>query len=322
MVARVKRSVQSLTDLLNALLDIAALESGSITPELSDFPMRPVLQNLREEFAQTALSKGLTLRIDDAEVSVRSDPQHLHRMLRNLVDNAVKSTAAGGAVQVQCRVHDDRVAIEVGESGSGAAEEDRRAIWEDLKQPDSPERSRSRGLGLGLTVAERMSRLLDHPLRLESAPGKGTTFVIEVPRAPETSGIHIAEHPAKRNARVLLVEDDALVAEATLELLKTWGARVELAHSAEEAIAIIGRSRDEFQAVIADYRLPAASGLDVVANAILRWPRIKAAIITGDRESVAHERIIAEGVVLLEKPVRASQLAAFLGALPVAERTL
>lgn len=321
MVARVKRSVQSLTDLLNALLDIAALDSGSITPQLADFPIAPVLQSLREQFAQAALAKGLSLHIEECDASVHSDPQHLHRMLRNLVDNAVKFTAAGGGIHVVCRTHDDRVEIEVSDTGIGVSQEEQRAIFQDFNQLDNPERSRSKGLGLGLAVVERMSRLLHHPVKIESSPGKGSTFTVEVPRAPETVGIEIAGHPAKANARVLLVEDDPLVAEATVELLKTWGARVELARSAEEAIAIIGRAREEYQAVIADYRLPAASGLDVVAHAILRWPRIKAAIITGDRESVTHEKIIAEGVHLLEKPVRASQLAALLGR-PAVERTV
>jgi signal transduction histidine kinase/ActR/RegA family two-component response regulator len=320
MVARIKRSVQSLTDLLNSLLDIAALESGLITPQVTDFSLKRLLEELRDEFGQPASTKGLSYRVDECGATVRSDPQHLGRMLRNLVDNAVKFTPAGGEVHVHCLAGEERVEIVVSDTGIGVSPDQQRAIFQDFKQLNNPERSRTKGLGLGLAVVERMSRLLDHPVRLESVPGKGSKFVIAVPRAPHPVGDEFAGQPARADGRVLLVEDDPLVAEATMELLKSWGARVELARTAEEAIALIGRSRDEFQVVIADYRLPAASGLDVVANAILRWPRIKAAIITGDRESVSHEKIIAEGVHLLEKPIRASQLAALLDTGSAVER--
>jgi CheY-like chemotaxis protein len=251
---------------------------------------------------------------------VRSDPQHLGRMLRNLVDNAIKFTPAGGEVTVSCVVDDTAVDIEVRDTGIGVSPEQQRQIFQDLSQLNNPERSRSKGLGLGLAVVDRMSRLLDHALRVESTPGAGSRFIVRVPRGAGVSRVRAPSPASAPRGRVLLVEDDPLVAEATEALLSSWGARVELARTAEEALALIARDAEGFEIVIADYRLPSSSGLEVVANAILKWPRIKAAIITGDRESVSHERMIATGVHLLEKPVRASQLAELVGGAP-AERS-
>jgi two-component system, sensor histidine kinase len=319
MIARIKRSLTSLTDLLNSLLDIAALEAGAVNAQMQDFPLGSLLRTLLDDYAQQAAAKGLRYRVGECDTVVRSDPQHLGRMLRNLVDNAIKFTPAGGEVSVACSTGDASVEIEVSDTGIGVSAEEQRRIFQDFSQLHNPERSRSKGLGLGLAVVERMSRLLQHPVRVESAPGAGAKFVIRVPRAAGTPALKEPSPAGVSRGRVLLVEDDPLVAEATEALLASWGAKVQLARTAEEALSIIGRDAQGFDIVIADYRLPSSSGLEVVANAILKWPRIKAAIVTGDRESVSHEKIISTGVHLLEKPIRARQLAELVGA-PSSER--
>ena len=306
-LARLKRAVQSLETLLDALLDISDLESGLIRPKRSDFDLESVMRPVCEVFEEPARRKAVALSVRECHIPVRSDPQLLGRMLRNLMSNAVKFTNPDGRVEIVCTVGTDTVRVEIRDTGIGMSPERLAHIFEPF-QGEKSSRDRSPGHGLGLAIVERVSKLLEHPVEVESQPGKGSVFRIEIPRAraPRASAPR-ASAPAL-SGRVLLVEDDALAAETTAALLRAWGAQVQIASSGAEVLQGIRSRKQTFDVVMADYRLPDMSGKDVVVAARGAWPRARTVVITGDAVNAELQAMEAAGTGLLQKPVGAQAL--------------
>ncbi len=172
----------SMRRLLRSLLDFAALETGGIRPHPRPIAVGPLLRQLCDEYLPIAAQKGLELRLVDSSATIRSDPVLLDRLLRNLLSNAVRYTPAGG-ILVGCRRRSDSVLIAVTDTGTGIARSDQGRIFEEFEQLDSGECDRSAGVGLGLTIADGLARLLGHAIEVRSAVGKGSTFAVAVPRA-------------------------------------------------------------------------------------------------------------------------------------------
>ncbi|AWJ89878.1 histidine kinase [Azospirillum baldaniorum] len=180
LVKDLRLAQRSMHDLLNAILDISKLESGVVEPKTANVALFALFDQLEAEFTGIAENKGLRLRVVPTDLSVRTDPFLLERILRNLLTNAVRYTEQGG-VLMGCRRRGDSVWIEVYDTGRGIAEADRRRIFEEFVQLDRPDRDRSEGIGLGLAIVDRLARLLGHPLELRSVEGRGTVFAVGVP---------------------------------------------------------------------------------------------------------------------------------------------
>ncbi len=174
------RSLQALGDLLDALLDVSRLDSGIVEPRVEAFEIGELVAEIASGYAVRAQAKGLGLTTSPCPAVVRSDKILLARMIRNLVENALRYTERGG-VAIACHPAGDRVRIEVRDTGIGIPAEHAELIWEEFHQVDNQERDRSLGLGLGLAIVRRLSRLLDHPVGARSRPGEGSVFSIEVP---------------------------------------------------------------------------------------------------------------------------------------------
>lgn len=320
LVERLKRSVANLGELLNALLDVSQLDAGLIRPHLAAVELDGLVRTVVEEFSATAAQKGVKLEAEKTDATVHTDPVLLGRMLRNLVSNAIKYTPSSGEVRMSFARTGGRVEIIVRDTGEGIPPERQQEVFEEFRQLGNPQRNPALGLGLGLSIVKRMSTLLDHPVRLHSTPGQGTTVTVSVPLALAPAS-HATEGRAPLLAgRALLVEDDEVVAQSTADVLRTWGLTVDVVHTAEEASQLFASSSWVWDAVLADHRLPGRPGLDVLLDVQQQHPGTLLALLTGDPGDPRVSQARRTGLIVLEKPVRLEPLAAVLSPLAAASR--
>jgi len=317
VLERVKTSIDSVHGMLSDLLDLSRLDAALIKPALKPLQLRPLLERLHAEFAPQAELKRLTLRTVPSSATVATDPELLDRILRNLLANAVSYTASGG-ILLGCRRSSGNVRIIVADTGPGIPESQQHQIFEEFYQVGNSERDRSRGFGLGLAIVQRIADMLEHPVAVRSAVGKGSVFSITVPLAAPalSAGAHAAESaPACRcdNANhrpVLLVEDDPAVLGAMVMLLEEWGLSVVTSQSLDELQATIQDLQVPAALIIADYRLPdGATGTDAVSLARSRIsPDLAGIILTGDTDPARLREAHANHTRLLHKPIQAAEL--------------
>ena len=320
-------SLEALRDLLNRLLDISRLEAGSITPEIDTVLLRILFERLRDEFTPQAAEKGLSLHVRPGDFEVASDPQLLEQLLRNLVANALRYTERG-RVLVGCRRAGREVRIQVWDTGIGIAESDLPAIFEEFYQVADSRRGRHLGLGLGLAIVRRLSKILDHPVTVRSTIGRGSVFEVRVPRASvaaERSARASQTATARRRALVAVIEDDDEVRDGLRMSLEQSGHEVLAAADAGSvlrAARAVGRVPD---LIVSDYQLgDGCTGLDAIA--MLRrdlGAAIQAVVVTGDSSVETLARVRDAGFTLFQKPVDAERLeeaiaAAVSGAVPAA----
>jgi signal transduction histidine kinase/CheY-like chemotaxis protein len=316
LIQGVDASVRALQEMLDAFFDYSRLDSQLTRAHIQDFAVNSVLDKLRTSFSDTAALTGVRLRIRPSTHWVRSDPVLLHRILLNLISNAVQHTSHG-TVLVACRPSHDgtTLRIEVRDNGIGIATEHHQKIFEEFFQIENPERDRDKGLGLGLSIVERSCGLLNHPITLHSRLGQGACFSIRVTaaQAPQEP-MHVLQIPQDleitfENTHILLIEDDALGSVALKGLLESWGCKVTLADSALGARSQ-WNPRDPVNFVLSDYRLRGThSGVDAV-HLVRDAARcqLPACIISGDTGAEVKALIQSAGLVLLQKPIKPAQL--------------
>ncbi|HEV2097903.1 MAG TPA: response regulator [Stellaceae bacterium] len=315
LVGRLDETVSSMSSMLDTLLDINQLEAGIVRREMVDFPINAVLEQLRTQFTFHAAAHRLGWRVVPSSRNVCSDPRLLEQMIRNLLSNAVKYTSQG-KILLGCRRRGDMLRIEVWDTGIGIPEEQLQAIFEEFHQIDNPARERSKGLGLGLAIVERLANLLGHAVDVRSRPGKGSVFAVEVPLGqdtphwrprrlwPEATAIR------HQSGSILVVEDDPSVREMLALLLEGEGYRTTAVEDGRQALALAASGGIRPDLIVADYNLPQGlNGLQTVAS--LRDTldhEIPAVILTGDISTDALREIAHGGHLHLNKPVKAREL--------------
>jgi signal transduction histidine kinase/ActR/RegA family two-component response regulator len=313
IATRLGEAMQAGEELLNALLDISTLEAGTVEPRLTDFPIQPTLTRLAQEFEAQASAKGLDFRMAPSSAMVRSDPVLLERMLRNLLNNALRYTQRGG-ILLGCRRSDGRLTLVVLDSGVGIPPEKQQQVFEDFFQIGNPERDRSQGLGLGLPIVARMARLLDHPVSVRSTPGRGSAFSISVPLVqanavvPAPAVEPMVEVPPSATT-ILVIEDDREQRIGMQMMLEGWGYRVVVAGSPEKALIAVRSSRPP-ALVISDLRMPSRmNGVETIATiGEILGRRIPGIILTGDTGPDRLREAKQSGCVLLHKPFAPERL--------------
>jgi signal transduction histidine kinase len=250
LVANVRRSVDSMEELFDALLNISRLDAGVVHPRVGVIPLADLLDRLSFEYEAIARQKGLSLQIMDTSLYVKSDPTLLARILRNLVANAVRYTERG-RVLVGCRRRGDQVSIEVWDTGPGIPAGKHAEIFQEFTQLDDPERDRRKGLGLGLAIVERLAQLLGHAVRLRSVVGKGSVFTVTVPRGRlETETLpHSTEIAARFDLKgrlALLLQSEGHGRTELEQLLRGWHCEVLAAEPGElsELLGSLRRAPD------------------------------------------------------------------------------
>jgi signal transduction histidine kinase len=318
MQRRVSGAFSALEGLFNELLDLSRLDAGTIEARVQPVALQPIFDRLDDLFHAEAEQRGLNLRFVPTRHAVRTDPILLERIVANLVSNALRYTPQG-AVLVAARRRGNEIVIEVRDSGIGIAPEQKDKVFDDFYQVGNPARDRRRGLGLGLAIVRRLTGLLGHPIALRSQLGRGTVFSVRSPRADVAAGTIEAvagDAPQTlRGRRVLVVDDEVEVREASIALLQSWGIEAIGAGAPADVDRLLaGGARVD--AVIADLRLGAdVDGIDVVER--LRsaiGARVPALLVSGDTGARELSRVKSSGLSLLVKPVGPARLKAALHA--------
>ncbi len=315
LVGRLDETVSSMSSMLDTLLDINQLEAGIVRREMVDFPINAVLDQLRTQFTFHAAANRLGWRVIPCSLSARSDPRLLEQMIRNLLSNAVKYTNKG-KILLGCRRRGDKLRIEVWDTGIGIPEEQLQAIFGEFHQLDNPARERSKGLGLGLAIVERLANLLGHTVDVRSRRGKGSVFAVEVPLGQDAPQWrprpvwHEAMESAHQSGAILIVEDDPSVREMLALLLDGEGHLTTTVEDGRKALELAARGAMRLDLVVADYNLPKGlNGLQVVAGLRQSLGReVPAVILTGDISTSALREIAQGGHLHLNKPVKAREL--------------
>ncbi|WP_374326128.1 ATP-binding protein [Azonexus sp.] len=218
---QIAASTQTLGDMLNALLDISRLDIDGVRANLQPFPLSALFQRLHDAFFRQAEAHQLRLRFHAPRYFVYSDPQLLERMLGNLISNALRYTPAGGTIVVGARLQGDRLRIEVRDSGIGIAREHRAAIFAEFYQVANVAREQDGGLGLGLSIVQRLAKGLGIEVSLASQIGNGTTFSLLVERAAVQPTASARNNRESSNGHVHFVGESGELA-ACRELIISW----------------------------------------------------------------------------------------------------
>ncbi|WP_049975982.1 PAS domain S-box protein [Azospirillum sp. B506] len=310
-----KSSLEALNMLLDSLLDVSRLDAGIVVPTPANVPLWPLLERIANEFTLLAIAKGLALKAVPTSAIVRTDLTLLGQIVRNLAANAVRY-APRGRIPLGCRRQEGAIRVEVWDTGIGIPDDRLTDIFQEFVQIGNPERDRSQGLGLGLAIVQRLSRLLDHPVTVRSWEGKGSVFAVTVPLVgfDKPQNVHYLNEPVwsmgRGKATILVIDDEAAILKALRLIIEGWDYEVLTATSEEEALSLLEGQLHAPDFIIADYRLRAnCTGADAIRHIRTLYKRpVPSLIITGDTAPERLKEAEAHGLRLLHKPIQPSVL--------------
>ena len=316
LVGNIDASLDAVEEILGALLDISRLDTGAMRPEIMTFRIDDLLRQLEVEFKPLAQGKGLKLDFVPCSLAVKSDRRLLRRLLQNLVSNAIKYTPKG-RVLVGCRRHRGRLRIDVHDTGLGIPRSKKQVIFQEFHRLDQGAKV-ARGLGLGLSIVERIARVLDHKIEVTSTVGRGSQFSVEVPlsavipvRAPARE-IGDVDRGQLAHIAVVCIDNELTILDGMETLLGGWGCRVVKAPDLTSALAALAESNVVPDALLVDYHLGDGNGLEVIAELRRRFADATAILITADRSATVREEARAQGIQVLNKPIKPAALRASL----------
>jgi PAS domain S-box-containing protein len=318
LASRIDASMRAAEELLNDLLDSARLDSGVLKPDISSFPIIDLLEELRRQYAPLAQARRLRLSIVGCREVVRSDRLLLRRIIQNYLSNALRYTERGGVV-VGCRRRGGELEISVYDTGPGIAAHQRQDMYAEFSRLEHGSPWGEKGLGLGLSICDRLARLMRHTLSFSSEPSRGSMFGVRVTRDVDARRARSADpqppvlEPGDlRGLRVLCVDNDTAILDGMEALLGQWGVQVLKARNSTEAALLCGRTGVD--TILADYHLDdGVDGIELLRGLCqARLPALAAALISADHDA---DLVIAArnaGFPLLHKPLRPAALRALL----------
>jgi signal transduction histidine kinase/CheY-like chemotaxis protein len=317
IVEKIKKSSLSLENLLESLLDISKLDAGVISINNEPFSIQQLFDAMENEFHPIAIEKGLSIRFMPTSLSLNSDKQNVERILRNLISNAIRYTEQG-RILIGCRRFTNSVLLSVYDTGIGIEENKNEIIFEEFQQLDNPGRDRSKGIGLGLSIVNRLAKLLNTEVTLKSIPNKGSVFSIKLSRNLNKQIIQTNNFAFEPNTElsgkfIVVIDDDDEIRNALKLLLVSWGCEVQELISIREVKQKL-QPLHKPSLILADYRLHNnETGVNVI-HAIYDYydDKIPAAIITGDTAPTRLKEAKDSGFQLLHKPVSGGKLRALL----------
>jgi signal transduction histidine kinase/CheY-like chemotaxis protein len=321
IVERIEMALSAMNELFNALLDVTKLDAGALAPTLTEFPVAHILKRIETTFSEVAREKGLSLKVIDNGAWLRSDGILLERIVSNLVSNAIRYTSRG-RVLVGCRRRGKQLRIEVWDTGPGIPEDQRQNIFGEFYRIKSPNAGQPSGLGLGLAIVDRLSHLLDHPIDVKSAVGRGSCFSVTVQtigapspapaKAPEA--VTMRRFALSESKLVVVIDNDPLVLEGMSSLIRSWGCSVVTSDSADAALALLTEKAKLPDLIISDYHLSDdKTGIEAISQLrqALDAP-IPAFLMSGDVNTGPLLAARAHGYPLLHKPIEPMALRATL----------
>ncbi|NPC56321.1 hybrid sensor histidine kinase/response regulator [Caenimonas sp. S4] len=309
-------ALQALSVQLDALLDVSKLDAGVVPVRKTTFSLSGFLARLEDEYLPLASARGLVLAMRcPRDASCETDEVLLARILRNLLENAIKYTPRG-EIAVRAEAAADHWVVSVEDTGIGIPETEHQRIFEEFYQLGNPERDRSRGLGLGLSIVRRLAELLELRIDISSSPGRGTRFSVSVPRierahtalsgmAATAGGLHSS--PSLEGTRVLVLDDEEAVRRGMETLLQAFGCQVRSAGCIADAVEQCRSMQPDI--LLVDLRLRGdENGIAAIRQLRSTRPALPAILVSGDtapdRLRDAHEA----GIAMLHKPVSAETL--------------
>ena len=317
LVGNIDASLDAVEEIFGALLDISRLDTGAMKPEIASFRMDELLRQLEVEFMPLAEERGLRLQFVSCSLAVESDRRLLRRLLQNLISNAIKYTPRG-RVLVGCRRRRRRLRIDVYDTGLGIPSSKKRTIFQEFHRLDQGAKV-ARGLGLGLSIVERIARVLDYKIGVVSTVGRGSHFSVEVPRS---TAVPLRQHQRVvrevdrvqlSGTTVLCIDNDLTILDGMETLLGGWGCRVFKAPDLAAAIAVMAEADASPDGLLVDYHLDDGDGITAIKELRRRFgANLTAILITADRSPHVREDARANDIQLLNKPVKPAALRALL----------
>jgi signal transduction histidine kinase/CheY-like chemotaxis protein len=324
LIERIESSWQTISGLLDALLDISKLDSDTLQVNASNFAAQSVLDRIEQSFAVLAAAKGLRMRVRPSPLLLASDVLLVERILLNLVSNALRYTREGGVlIGVRRTPSGTHARIEVWDTGAGIAQEDSGHIFDEFYRGDAGH-GESAGMGLGLAIVRRIAQRLELQVAVRSTPGRGSLFSITVPVAPPGSTVDVPAWREPAESRfagglALIIDDDADARDAASGLLRQWGWDVISAGSSHDALAALARDSRTPDVIVSDYHLTdehgrtPESGIDAIACVrAARTQEIPAVLVSGDVTAELRAHAARQSLHLLHKPLQAAKLRAML----------
>lgn len=308
LASEISDCVEQLRSMLDALLDVSKMDAGVVVAQARRLRVDVLVRAVAASFRAAAAVRGIELAVEcPNDVGVVSDPDLLHRMLANLIDNGIKFTDRG-SVRVQITTPGEWVEFSVSDTGRGIATQDQAIVFEDLVQlSDGKRGARTPGHGLGLGIVRRAAKLLDTQIAMESEVGNGTTFRWRMARAPaaEVDSTAIDGEWGLADRRVILLDDDAMVRGAYVNTLARMGAVPCPASTIAEALTHAAGA----DVGLVDWRLAeAGDGFDAIDQLRSLRPELPVVMVTADTGSTIAALALRHGVTLLRKPVSAATL--------------
>ena len=314
IVDKLHGSAVGMEALLNTLLDVSKLDSGIIKPKVQEFELDDLLALVVSNYLPQSAAKGLGLRRVSSSAKVKSDPVLLHRILSNLLANAVRYTERG-KILVGCRRRAESVEVQVWDTGIGIPATHLEDVFDEFFQVSDPGRDRDQGLGLGLSIVKRSAELLGHRVAVRSTVGRGSMFSVDVPTVSSLDALRlghaldVASAEALAGAFVIIIDDETQSRFAMDALFKEWGCHVLSTDSAADAIAKLRGHLRTPDLIVSDYQLRGDStGVQAIRDLrAFAETSIPALIVTGDT-SLAKEGVTAGEFTVLHKPAGPEQL--------------
>src|SRR4051812_18949528 len=318
LVENIDESLQAIEEILGALLDISRLDAGAMTTSITSFRIGDLMRSLEIEFAPVARAKGLRLTFVPSSLPVESDRLMLRRLLQNLISNAIKYTPQG-RVLIGCRRHGTALQICIYDPGVGVPLLKRGEIFKEFHRLEQGARI-ARGLGLGLSIVERLARVLNHGIALDANVSGGSFFSVTVPVAKTitftsavTSATPLSKAPMS-GTLIVCIENDPAILDGMKTLLTAWDARVIAAADPDAAIAAIETAGERITGLLVDYHLDRGNGVAAIRDIRQRFGEtIPAILITADRSPNVRVAAGQEKIAVLNKPVKPASLRALLG---------
>lgn len=327
------QALKSMTEMLDSMLDVNRIENGTVRPEMRPVPIAPLMQRLTEEFGPQAIAKHLRLRSVPCSAWVQTDPQLLEQILRNLLSNALKYTPEGG-ILMGCRRNGAQLDILVCDSGIGVTEAERVSIFDPYRQGEKAAALAGHGLGLGLSIVQRLAQLMGHPVSVRSTPGKGSAFLITLPLADDApqvpTGKRAAPAPepaptpaAKQTGTILLVEDEVPLRDLLAEVLAHEGHKVIAKSGSKDALAWASGDVARPDLLLTDYDLRGGSSGLALAQDLrdVLGGTVPTIILTGDITTATHDTLAATPYLQVAKPVMPQEILALISDMMLKERT-
>lgn len=311
-------SLEAVEAILGMVLDISRLDTGALKPEVSVFRLDKLLTQIATDFTPLARKKALKLRVVPSSIVVKTDRNMLRRLIQNLVSNSIKYSRSGGML-LGVRRRGAFVELQVLDTGIGIPQHKLKLVFREFTRLDEGMRE-AEGLGLGLSIVDRIARLLAFPLSVRSVQGKGTTFTLRIPVSNEP--VPVAETRSRRgHARaleltgldVLCIDNDADILSGMETLLSGWGCNVTTLRNGAALRNFCANRSTAPDVIVADYHLIHENGIDMIGYTREHFKtEIPAILLTADRSKEVRQRAEEENITLLNKPLRPAALRSLL----------